>query len=214
MPAVLRPTARLAAALAFALAAALPALAQTTAPAAKSPHAIATFAGGCFWCMEPPFDKLDGVIATTSGYMGGFKRFPTYEQVSSGTTGHTEVLQVVYDPAKVSYEKLLEVYWVNSDPTVDNAQFCDQGTMYRPAIFTHTPEQKKAAEASKAALEKSKPFKEKIVTPVMDAGEFFAAEEYHQDYYKKNPARYSYYVTGCGRYARLKQLWGAKAPSP
>ena len=154
MPVVHRPTARLAAALAFALAAALPAQAQTTTPAAKSPHAIATFAGGCFWCMEPPFDKLDGVIATTSGYMGGFKRFPTYEQVSSGTTGHTEVVQIVYDPAKVSYEKLLEVYWVNTDPTVNNEQFCDSGTMYRPAIFTHTPEQKRAAEASKAALEK------------------------------------------------------------
>ena len=207
-----RPAFRLAALalLAFAGAAA----AQTTAPAAKSPHAVATFAGGCFWCMEPPFDKLDGVIATTSGYMGGFKRFPTYEQVSSGTTGHTEVVQVVYDPAKVSYEKLLEVYWVNVDPTVENKQFCDTGTMYRTAIFTHSPEQKKAAEASKTALEQSKPFKEKIVVPVMDAGEFFAAEEYHQDYYKKNPARYNYYVTGCGRYARLKQLWGAKAPTP
>ena len=194
------------------LAAAPGASAQAPAPAAKSATtAVATFAGGCFWCMEPPYDKLPGVLSTTSGYMGGKKRYPTYEEVSSGITGHAEVVQVAYDPSKVSYEKLLEVFWVNVDPTVDDRQFCDRGTQYRTAIFVHTPEQRKAAEASKAALEKSRPFKEPIVTPIVDAGEFWPAEDYHQDYYLKNPARYTYYRTGCGRDARLKQLWGGKA---
>ena len=168
----------------------------------------ATFAGGCFWCMEPPYDKLPGVLSTTSGYMGGKKRSPTYEEVSTGTTGHTEVVQVVYDPAKVSYEKLLEVFWRNIDPTVRDQQFCDVGSQYRTAIFYHDDEQKRLAEASKAALEKSKPFKAPIVTPVQAAGEFWPAEDYHQDYYKKNPVRYKYYRTGCGRDDRLKQLWG------
>ena len=194
------------------LAAAPGASAQAPAPAAKSATtAVATFAGGCFWCMEPPYDKLPGVLSTTSGYMGGKKRYPTYEEVSSGITGHAEVVQVAYDPSKVSYEKLLEVFWVNVDPTVDDRQFCDRGTQYRTAIFVHTPEQRKAAEASKAALEKNKAFKEPIVTPIVDAGEFWPAEDYHQDYYLKNPARYTYYRTGCGRDARLKQLWGGKA---
>ena len=176
--------------------------------AAAQGTAKATFAGGCFWCMEPPYDKLPGVISTTSGYMGGKKRFPTYEEVSTGTTGHTEVVQVVYDPAKVSYEKLLEVFWRNIDPTVRDQQFCDVGSQYRTAIFYHDEEQKRLAEASKAALEKSKPFKAPIVTPVQAAGEFWPAEDYHQDYYKKNPVRYKYYRTGCGRDDRLKQLWG------
>jgi peptide-methionine (S)-S-oxide reductase len=161
--------------------------------------------------MEPPYDKLPGVLSTTSGYMGGPKRYPTYEEVSAGVTGHTEVVQVRYDPSKVSYDKLLEVFWVNIDPTVKDQQFCDHGTQYRTAIFVHTPEQKTAAEASKAAIEKSKPFKDPIVTPVVAAGEFWAAEDYHQDYYVKNPVRYNYYRTGCGRDARLKQLWGARA---
>jgi len=203
---------RLASALAF-IAAALAsfAFAQGPAPAPKAGQAVATFAGGCFWCMEPPYDKLPGVISTTSGYMGGTKKYPTYEEVSSGTTGHAEVVQVLYDPSKVSYDKLLEVFWVNVDPTVTDRQFCDHGTQYRTAIFAHTPEQRKAAEASKAAVEKSKPFKDAIVTPVVDAGDFWPAEDYHQDYYKKNPARYTYYRTGCGRDARLKELWGAKA---
>jgi peptide-methionine (S)-S-oxide reductase len=191
------------------------AMAQAPAPAPKSSGtastAVATFAGGCFWCMEPPYDKLPGVISTTSGYMGGKKRYPTYEEVSAGITGHTEVVQVAYDPSKVSYEKLLDVFWVNIDPTVENRQFCDGGSQYRTSIFVHTPEQRKAAEASKAAVEKSKSFREPIVTPVVDAGEFWPAEDYHQDYYLKNPARYTYYRTGCGRDARLKQLWGAKA---
>jgi peptide-methionine (S)-S-oxide reductase len=176
--------------------------------AAAQGSAKATFAGGCFWCMEPPYDKLPGVISTTSGYMGGKKRFPTYEEVSAGTTGHTEVVQVVYDPAKVSYEKLLEVFWRNIDPTVRDQQFCDVGSQYRTAIFYHDEEQKRLAEAAKAALEKSKPFKAPIVTPVQAAGEFWPAEDYHQDYYKKNPVRYKYYRTGCGRDDRLKQLWG------
>ena len=176
--------------------------------AAAQGTAKATFAGGCFWCMEPPYDKLPGVLSTTSGYMGGKKRSPTYEEVSTGTTGHTEVVQVVYDPAKVSYEKLLEVFWRNIDPTVRDQQFCDVGSQYRTAIFFHDEEQKRLAEASKAALEKSKPFKAPIVTPVQAAGEFWPAEDYHQDYYKKNPVRYKYYRTGCGRDDRLKQLWG------
>jgi peptide-methionine (S)-S-oxide reductase len=181
--------------------------AAAQAPAPKT--AVATFAGGCFWCMEPPYDKLPGVISTTSGYMGGKKRYPTYEEVSAGFTGHTEVVQVAYDPSKVTYEQLLEVFWRNIDPTVKDKQFCDEGSQYRTAIFVHDDAQLKAAEASKAALDKTKPFKDPIVTPIQLAGEFWAAEDYHQDYYLKNPVRYSYYRTGCGRDARLKQLWGA-----
>ncbi len=173
--------------------------------------AKATFAGGCFWCMEPPYDQVPGVISTTSGYMGGKTANPTYEQVSSGTTGHAEVVQVVYDPKKVTYEKLLAVFWVNVDPTVKDRQFCDGGTQYRTTIFYHDDAQRKAAEASKAALEKSKPFKQEIVTPIVMAGPFYAAEDYHQDYYTKNPVRYKFYRNGCGRDARLKELWGDKA---
>jgi peptide-methionine (S)-S-oxide reductase len=140
--------------------------------------------------------------------MGGTKRNPTYEEVSTGRTGHTEVVQVAYDPSKVSYEKLLEVFWRNIDPTVKDRQFCDVGSQYRSGIFYHSAEQERLAAASKAALEKSKPFKQPIVTPVEQAGEFWRAEEYHQDFYKKNPVRYNYYKTGCGRDARLKELWG------
>ena len=200
---------------AFALAAlvALPAAAQMAKlPAAPPGSAVATFAGGCFWCMEPPFDKVDGVLATTSGYIGGKKANPTYEEVSSGYTGHTEAVQVLYDPKKVSYEKLLDIFWHNIDPTVKDRQFCDTGSQYRTGIFTHSDAQRSAADASKSALEKAKPFKDPIVTPIAAATEFFPAEEYHQDYYKKNPVRYAYYRTGCGRDARLKQLWGAAAP--
>jgi peptide-methionine (S)-S-oxide reductase len=171
----------------------------------------ATFAGGCFWCMEPPYDALPGVVSTISGYMGGSKANPTYGEVSAGTTGHAEVVQVTYDPSKVSYEKLLEVYWVNVDPTVKDRQFCDAGTQYRTTIFVHTAAQRQAAEASKAALEKSKPFKAPIVTPVEMAGTFYPAEDYHQDYYVKNPVRYKFYRNGCGRDQRLKELWGARA---
>jgi peptide-methionine (S)-S-oxide reductase len=190
----------------------LAALCAAAAPPAVPPgHAVATFAGGCFWCMEPPYDKLPGVTATISGYMGGRNANPTYPEVSSGNTGHAEVVQVVYDPKKVSYEKLLEVFWHNVDPTVKDRQFCDSGNQYRTAIFFHDEAQRKAAEASKAALEKSKPFKDALVTPIEMAGAFYPAEEYHQDYYKKNPVRYQIYRSGCGRDARLKQLWGDKA---
>ena len=174
-------------------------------------HELATFAGGCFWCMEPPYDKLPGVVATISGYTGGGKVNPTYKEVSSGSTGHTEAVQVVYDPKKVTYEQLLEVFWHNVDPTVKDRQFCDTGSQYRTGIFYHDQAQRKAAEASKAALEKSKPFKEPLVTPIEMAGAFYPAEEYHQDYYKKNPVRYQIYRSGCGRDARLKELWGDKA---
>jgi peptide-methionine (S)-S-oxide reductase len=171
----------------------------------------ATFAGGCFWCMEPPFDAVPGVISTTSGYIGGRTVNPTYEQVSSGTTGHTEAVQVVYDPARVSYEKLLEVFWVNIDPTVRDRQFCDAGPQYRTGIFVHTDAQRKAAEASRAAVERTKPFKAPVVTPIEMAGTFYAAEDYHQDYYLKNPVRYKFYRNGCGRDARLRELWGDRA---
>jgi len=180
-------------------------------PAVPAGHAVATFAGGCFWCMEPPYDKLPGVTATISGYMGGRTVNPSYQDVTTGMTGHAEVVQIVYDPKKVSYEKLLEVFWVNIDPTVKNRQFCDSGNQYRSAIFFHNDEQRKAAEASKAALAKSKPFADSIVTPIEMAGPFYAAEDYHQDYYTKNPVRYKIYRSGCGRDARLRALWGDKA---
>jgi peptide-methionine (S)-S-oxide reductase len=168
----------------------------------------ATFAGGCFWCTEEAFEKMPGVTGAVSGYMGGKVKNPTYEQVSTGRTGHTEVVQVSYDPAKVSYEKLLETFWLNHDPTTKDRQFCDSGSQYRPEIFYHGEEQKRLAEASKARWEKDKPFRAPIVTPVTQASEFYPAEEYHQDYYKKNPLQYGFYVSGCGRYARLDGLWG------
>ena len=193
------------------LAACLPAAFAATTVTVPPGHAVATFAGGCFWCMEPPYDKLPGVTATISGYTGGRKANPTYQEVSSGSTGHTEAVQVVYDPKKVSYDKLLEVFWVNIDPTVKDRQFCDGGTQYRTGIFYHDEAQRKAAEASLAALQKAKPFKESIVTPIEMASAFYPAEDYHQDYYTKNPVRYQLYRNGCGRDARLKQLWGDKA---
>jgi peptide-methionine (S)-S-oxide reductase len=173
--------------------------------------AVATFAGGCFWCMEQPFDEIPGVADTVSGYTGGNKLNPTYEEVSSGATGHAESVQVVYDPKKVSYAKLLEVFWHNIDPTVKNRQFCDTGTQYRTAIFYHDEAQRKAAADSLAALEKSKPFKQPIVTEIRMAGPFYPAEDYHQNYYKTNPVKYGFYRKGCGRDARLKELWGASA---
>lgn len=183
--------------------------AQNGAPASgKTASAKATFAGGCFWCMEEAFDPVPGVLATTSGYMGGRVKNPTYEQVSTGTTGHAEVVQVEYDPGKVTYEKLLEVFWRNIDPTQKDGQFCDYGSQYRSAIFYHDEEQRRLAEASKAALASSKRFKGAIVTEIVKAGEFYPAESYHQDFYLKNPARYKFYKTGCGREARLRQLWG------
>ncbi|WP_372528099.1 peptide-methionine (S)-S-oxide reductase MsrA [Piscinibacter sp.] len=181
---------------------------SASAPAAT---AKATFAGGCFWCVESDFDKLDGVISTTSGYTGGSVPNPSYEQVSSHTTGHAEAVEVVYDPRKLSYEQLLQHFWHSVDPTTKDRQFCDIGSPYRTAIFAHDAAQLKAAQASRAALEQSKPFKAAIVTEIVMAGAFYPAEDYHQDYYKKNPLRYNYYRLTCGRDARLKELWGAQA---
>lgn len=193
-------------------ASAQPGAAPTAGAGAPKPvTARATFAGGCFWCVESDFDKVPGVISTTSGYTGGTTVNPSYEQVSSHSTGHAEVVQVVYDPAKVSYERLLAYFWRSIDPTVKDQQFCDHGSPYRSAIFAHNDEQLKLAQASRAALEKAKPFKESIVTEIVPAGAFYPAEEYHQDYYQKNPIRYKYYRSRCGRDARLQQLWGDRA---
>jgi peptide-methionine (S)-S-oxide reductase len=175
---------------------------------AKAASAQATFAGGCFWCMEEAFDKVPGVTSTTSGYIGGHVKNPTYEQVSAGQSGHAEAVRVEYDPAKVSYGKLVEFYWRNIDPTQKDAQFCDHGPQYRSGIFYYDEEQKQIAEASRAALQKSKPFSGEIVTEITKASEFYPAEDYHQDFYIKNPVRYKFYKTGCGREARLQQLWG------
>ena len=150
----------------------------------------ATFAGGCFWCMEPPYDKLDGVLSTTSGYTGGHQADPTYKQVSAGTTGHTEAVRIVYDPQKISYQQLLDVFWRNIDPTTADRQFCDTGSQYRSGIFYHDDTQKKAAEESLRKLKQTKPFPEPIVTEITAAGAFYPAEDYHQDYYQKNPLRY------------------------
>lgn len=174
----------------------------------SGPRAVATFAGGCFWCMEPPFDAIDGVISTISGFMGGTTPNPTYNQVTAGGTGHIEVVQVTYDSKKVTYQQLLQVYWRNVDPYDDGGQFCDRGESYTTAIFAHSAEQKTQAEASKAELQRSGPLKQTIATVVRDAGPFTAAEDYHQDYYVKNPVRYKYYRYRCGRDARLEAVWG------
>jgi peptide-methionine (S)-S-oxide reductase len=171
--------------------------------------AEAIFAGGCFWCMEPPFDRLEGVVSTTSGYTGGHLRNPTYEQVSAGGTGHAEALRVVYDPARVSYERLLEVFWHNIDPLDAGGQFCDRGSQYRAAVFYRDDQQRRLAEASKAALTASHRFAQPIVTEIVPAGEFYPAEDYHQDYYKRNPLRYKFYRHRCGRDQRLEALWGS-----
>jgi peptide-methionine (S)-S-oxide reductase len=168
----------------------------------------AVFAGGCFWCMEPPFDKTDGVLKTTSGYAGGNKTDAVYETVSSGTTAHRESVEVEFDPKKVSYEALLEVFWKNVDPFDSSGQFCDKGTQYTSAIFAQTPTQKLAAE--KSLKEKSDFFKKPLATKILPAAVFYAAEEYHQDYYKKNPIRYKYYRGRCGRDNRLVEVWGEK----
>jgi peptide-methionine (S)-S-oxide reductase len=175
-----------------------------TAPAT----AKATFAGGCFWCVEADFDKVPGVLSTTSGYIGGTTANPTYQQVSRNSTGHAEAVEIVFDPTKVSYATLVEKFWRTIDPTTKDRQFCDTGNPYRTAIFTHDATQADVVKRSLAALEKSKPFKEPIVTQVVPASTFYAAEDYHQDYYLKNPVRYKYYRTSCGRDARLEQLWG------
>ena len=168
----------------------------------------ATFAGGCFWCMEPPYDGLEGVVSVASGYTGGQKKNPTYEEVSAGTTGHAEAVQIVYDPKKITYTKLLDIFWRNIDPLAKDRQFCDTGSQYRSAIFYHNEEQKRLAEASKKALEQSKRFKGPIYTEIVDASQFYPAEEYHQKYYKKNPLRYKFYRFNCGRDERLKELRG------
>jgi len=185
----------------------IPAAAETGQPVRLE---IATFAGGCFWCMEPPFDKLVGVVSTTSGYTGGHRDHPTYKQVSSGATGHIEAVEIVFDPDKVSYEQLLEVFWRNVDPTVRDRQFCDSGTPYQSHIFTHGEEQKRLAELSKARIQQEKTFKAPVITPITAAGPFWPAEDYHQDYYVKNPLRYKYYRYACGRDKRLQELWGER----
>ncbi len=174
--------------------------------------AVATFAGGCFWCMEPPYDKLPGVVSTVSGYIGGHVDNPSYHQVTQGDTGHYEALQVTYDPAKIGYEKLLDVFWRNVDPLDDDGQFCDRGPQYRTGIFYHDEEQKRLAEESKAQIDGSKVLDRPIVTEIMTAPTFYPAEDYHQDYYRKNPLRYKFYRYSCGRDRRLEQLWGTTSP--
>ena len=196
----------------YAQAPAKPALANAT-PSTTSitTAAKAIFAGGCFWCVESDFDKVPGVISTTSGYIGGKTAKPTYEQVSGNGTGHAEAVEIAFDPAKVSYAQLVEHFWRTIDPTTKDQQFCDRGSPYRTAIFAQDAQQLKIAQDSRIALEKSKPFKEPIVTEVVQASAFYPAEDYHQDYYLKNPLRYKYYRSSCGRDSRLKQLWGDKA---
>ena len=178
----------------------------TPALAQKTDKAI--FAAGCFWCTEEAFEKVPGVLSAVSGYTGGKLKNPSYEQVSSGLTGHAEAVLVTFDPSKVSYDTLLETFWLNHDPTTKDRQFCDAGTQYRPGIFYTSDEQKRLAEASKAKWEKLKPFRQPLLTPITRASAFYPAEEYHQDYYKKNAFQYSFYVSGCGRYSRLDNLWG------
>ena len=182
---------------------------QTTSQAAAGATlSKAYFAGGCFWCMEEAFEKVEGVLSATSGYMGGTVANPSYEEVSAGRTGHAESVEVVYDSAKVSYQKLLDAFWHNVDPITPNAQFCDHGSQYRSAIFFQTDEEKRASDTSKQAIEQSKRFNEPIATQIVMASQFYPAEEYHQDFYKKNPVRYKFYKYNCGRAKRLEELWG------
>ena len=183
------------------------AFAQSAPPASPPAQQKATFAGGCFWCVEADFDKVEGVVSTTSGYIGGKEPNPTYEQVAGGKTGHTEAVEVVFDPAKVGYQKLLDVFWRNHDPLRKDGQFCDRGAQYRPGVFYHSEEQRRLAEASKAQVQGR--FAPRVVqTEITKAGTFTAAEDYHQDYYQKNPIRYRYYRHNCGRDQRLEELWG------
>ena len=190
--------------------------AQATTATGPAPAGLAkaTFAGGCFWCVESDFDKVPGVVSTTSGYTGGKVANPSYEQVSAKVTGHAEAVEIVYDPKRVSYEQLLEYYWRTIDPTTKDAQFCDHGSPYRTAIFALDAQQLAAAKASLAHLEKTKPFKQAVVTEIALGGPFYAAEDYHQDYYKKNPVRYKYYRGSCGRDARIQGLWGSLPMPP
>ncbi|MBC7838262.1 MAG: peptide-methionine (S)-S-oxide reductase MsrA [Nitrospiraceae bacterium] len=176
--------------------------------AANATQGKAYFAGGCFWCMEEVFENVEGVLSVTSGYIGGTVARPSYEEVSAGRTGHAESVEVVYDPAKVSYQKLLDAFWLNVDPITPNAQFCDHGSQYRSAIFFQTDEEKRASETSKQAIEQSSRFNDQIVTQIVMASQFYPAEEYHQDFYKKNPIRYKFYKYNCGRAQRLETLWG------
>ncbi len=177
---------------------------------AAQDEAKATLAGGCFWCMEPPYDELDGVISTISGYSGGHVEDPTYQEVVSGNTGHLEVVQITYDPSVVSYEELLDVFWVNIDPVDGGGQFCDRGQQYTSAIFYHNEEQRRLAEESREEIAESNDFgMRRIQTDIRPLEEFYRAEEYHQDYYRKNPLRYNLYRTGCGRDQRLEELWGS-----
>ncbi len=181
---------------------------QVIAQPDNSDQAVATFAGGCFWCMEPPFDELDGVSSTISGYIGGHVENPSYEQVTTGRTGHAEAMQVTYDPEVVDYATLLDVYWQNIDPLDSGGQFCDRGSSYRSTIFVHTAEQRELAEASKQEIAASGQLNGEIVTPIEEATTFYPAEEYHQDYYEKNPLRYRFYKWNCGREQRLEEVWG------
>jgi len=182
---------------------------QGSAPTVENPG-VAIFAGGCFWCTESDFDKVPGVIETTSGYIGGHVDNPTYEQVSAGSSGHIEAVRVRFDPSKTSYAKLLEAFWPTIDPITANAQFCDRGPQYRSAIFYSNAEEQQLAEASKAALDKSGRLPAPVVTEILAASTFYPAEDYHQDYYQRNPLRYNYYRNGCGRDQRLEKLWGKK----
>ncbi len=186
-----------------------PGAARAAQPASTPNHPVAkaAFAAGCFWCVEAAFDKVAGVISTTSGYTGGTRKNPSYEEVSAGGTGHAESVEVAYDPTKVSYEKLLDTFWHNVDPLVKDRQFCDVGRQYRSAIFYGNETEKHLAEASKAEVQKR--FKQPVQTEIVPASAFYPAEEYHQDYYKKNPLRYKFYSTGCGRERRLVELWGS-----
>ena len=183
-------------------------LQPTSQAGADATFGKAYFAGGCFWCMEEAFEKVEGVLSATSGYMGGTVANPSYEEVSAGRTGHAESVEVVYDPAKVSYQKLLDAFWLNIDPVTPNAQFCDHGNQYRSAIFFQTDEEKRTSETSKQTIEQSSRFKDQIVTQIVMASQFYPAEEYHQDFYKKNPIRYKFYKYNCGRAQRLETLWG------
>ena len=192
--------------LAMVLAGSLASAGQAAGPAGT---AKAYFAGGCFWCMEEVFEKVPGVTSVTSGYMGGRVEHPTYEQVSAGGTGHAESVEVVYDPAKVSYTALLDAFWRNVDPVTPNAQFCDHGSQYRAVIFYLGDEEKRLAEESKVAIEQSGRLPGRIVTELTPASTFYPAEDYHQDFYLKNPVRYKFYKYSCGRAQRLEDLWGA-----
>ncbi|MCC5900896.1 MAG: peptide-methionine (S)-S-oxide reductase MsrA [Halomonas sp.] len=176
------------------------------------PNAVATFAGGCFWCMEPPYDRQAGVISTSSGYTGGERENPTYQEIGRGDTGHAQAVEVIFNPEEISYAQLLEIFWYNVDPFAINQQFCDVGTQYRSAIFYHDDEQRELAEATKAEIEQR--FDREVATQIVPASEFWEAEEYHQAYYQKNPLRYRFYRHNCGRDNRLEEIWGERAGGP